>query len=202
MRLFLVLIVFCTALPGFVLAQGQDIDALLNNKPIVAAPENIQEYANRFFLSCRMQSHPILPRTQVEALCGCVGTKIPDVFTLAQALAMDDPAGEEQRIRMLLFAYAPCIEEPIYHSIFDECMGSVENKYTMKNQKDTCGCLAAGVSHDMAEYAPKAIERNSRYNKKDVAPLSLIIDPKTYQHKLTYHNKRCTQYYELGIGRF
>lgn len=190
MRFLLVLCCFVSfALPVY--AQD-DLEALLNGEEPKAA-ETIEIYAQRYLTSCQEQEHFALKGQSLAAYCRCSAREIPEIMTLQDIHAIETGGNEGtfQLARMMLLVYSPCLQTPLRSEIYGRCMSSVENKYTMSNQRAHCVCRADGISEDMANDAPKTIEYALQQGFDDENPLDILIDQKTYQNRWRYHYQKC-----------
>ncbi len=164
-----------------------------------AAPDAVvTNYARKYYSNCVQAKHPILEGADLQLLCSCTAAKFTEVMSASEIEEMQQPTseGQHQRNRMLMFVYAPCIEFPTRAMIMNECMSKTQNQYMMKNQVQTCECLADGVAKDMAELAPQYIEQAIRKNPKDLDPLALLLNSDAYEKRSIYHTRVCLSKYE------
>lgn len=172
-------------------------------EPEAPAPiTTIEEYANQYFAKCMEQDHPILKGESHELLCACTSANIPGNMNLDQVREMqkDTAAGLEQRNRMMLFVYAPCIEYPTRALIMDQCVNNPQIKASMKNYFKVCSCLAEGMGKVLQEAAPSAIQQAIERNVKDYDPLRALLDSTFYNEKSQYYLQTCLAKYQSGAA--
>lgn len=188
--------------PPPVSAQDELNSILNNDKPKTF--NNPTDYANAYYGNCVKQEHPILKGEDLKLLCGCTSVKFAENMTPEQVRAMreDSAAGQQQRNRLLIFVYAPCMQTPIRALILDECMKSTPNKFMMKDQPATCKCLADGVSADLQKEAPRMIEESIRTNPQAIDPLATLLNSRAFENRQKYHSKVCIQKHGVGLGGF
>jgi hypothetical protein len=158
-----------------------------------AEPKDIKEAANSYYKFCMSKQNPMLDAENQKLLCGCTASNIPDVMTLEQMKAMntDTAEGLEQRNRMLLFVYTPCIEYPTRSMVLYQCMGNEQLKTTLGNPTKICNCLADGMATFMRERAPDAIQMAIRRNEKDIDPLRKLMESNGYEQYQNMTLRNC-----------
>ncbi|MCC6597300.1 MAG: hypothetical protein IT559_00735 [Alphaproteobacteria bacterium] len=177
--------------------------------PAQAAPEpmapdaTIDDFANRYYANCQAQQHPLLQGKNLELLCGCTASRLPEVMSVEQVQQMqeDSEEGQYQRNRMLLFVYAPCIEYPTRALILDQCLGDPQVQAGMKNFKTVCSCLADEMAAFMKEHAPGTIRNALRANQKDIDPLSTLLQSSAFDAASKSKMTECIALYELGQAK-
>lgn len=182
----------------------EELEQLLGQRSApTAPPQNVQEYANRYYKNCLAQQNDVLKGENLELLCACTAAKFTENMTMEQINAIDSGSQEGiyQRNRILMFVYAPCIEYPTRALILDQCLNDTKNQYTMKNQGKTCTCLADGVAGDLKEQAPEVIKNALALNPKDLDPLALLMNSSAFESRFRSHSLRCLQLHELGYAR-
>ncbi len=181
----------------------QELEEMLGQKPPQAPPQNVEEYANRYYKNCLAQQNDVLNGENLELLCACTAAKFTENMTMEQISAIDSGSQEGlyQRNRILMFVYAPCIEFPTRALIMNQCLNDTKNQYTMKNQLKTCTCLAEGVAGDLKEQAPEVIKNALALNPKDLDPLSLLMNSSAFETRFRNNSLRCLQLHELGYAQ-
>lgn len=160
-----------------------DVPELKEPEPQVAEPKSIGEMANTYFRNCLAQEHPMLDAENKQLMCGCTSAKIPEVMTLEQMkeMANDTPEGLEQRNRMMLFVYTPCIEYPTRAMVLYRCLDDPKLKALLGNTQPMCSCLAGNMASFMREKAGPVIELAIRNNEKDIDPLRKLMESRAYE---------------------
>mgnify|MGYP001798203450 CR=1 FL=1 len=118
----------------------QDVLELLDQAPkqeeqkTVPEPQTINDFANQYYGDCVKQGHPILRGVDLELMCGCASAQISENMTVQQMQERleNTEAGQQQRSRMLLFVYTPCIQYPIKSYTHRQCVNDPEIKFSMK----------------------------------------------------------------------
>ena len=118
-----------------------------------------------------------------QLMCGCTSAKIPDIMTLEQmkAMANDTPEGLEQRNRMMVLVYTPCIEYPTRAMVLYRCLPDPKLQAVVGDTGPICNCLADNMAMFMRVRAPRTIESALRHNQKDLDPLRLLMESKGYE---------------------
>lgn len=181
-------------------SAADEIEELLGGDVGEKAPENILDYLKVHYKRCLKTRHPVLHGRNLESLCSCVSANLSETMTFEQvaALSKNNPEGQFQLGRMLMFVYLPCIKQPIYNTIRDQCTGSQKNYYLMKDKSGTCQCIADRVSGKMEEYAPQHIERVTRKRPETLEPIDLLIPTLNYETTFTHESHVCIERHELG----
>jgi len=166
-------------------------------------PKTITEYANAYYKNCRKQDHPLLKGESLDILCSCTAAQIPDVMTLEQwrSMGQDNPEGQLQRNRMLMFIYTPCIKYPTRALIMDKCMNDAKVKATMRRYPKVCACLADDMALYMDENAMHTVEQALARNQKDLDPLASLLESRSFERRSEYAMSQCVKKHEFGKGR-
>jgi hypothetical protein len=167
--------------------------------PAIAPPATIQEAANRYYGECLKKQHPLLDAENQKLLCGCTASKIPGVMSLEQMSVMtqNNDAGAEQRARMTLFVYTPCIEYPTRAMVLSSCMNNPGVKGTLANPQGVCGCLADKMADFMRGAAPGAMKGALMRNRNDFDPLSALMGSDGFQAEQDLALSNCMQQAQL-----
>ncbi len=158
-------------------------------------PQNIEEMANTYYRNCMAKQHPMLDGENQQLLCGCTSAKIPEVMTFDQMKAMgeDTPEGLEQRNRMMLLVYTPCIEYPTRSMVLYRCLDNGQLKAVVGNTQPICSCLANNMALFMREKAGPAIELAIKRNQKDIDPLGMLMQSRGYERAETQTLHGCME---------
>jgi len=178
-------------------------DAPMQQEEEQAPPRTINDFANAYYKSCMQKEHPLLKADDKEMLCGCTSANIPGNMTVEQMQAMqtDTAEGQDQRNRMMLFVYTPCIEYPTRALVLDQCMNNKQVQSSMRNFREVCSCLADSMAVFMKENASQAVQAAVRRNRKDYDPLSELLQSRKYENHTQLHMKKCVTKHELGRSR-
>lgn len=164
------------------------------------APPSPGAQANDFYKNCIAQEHPILKGEMLELFCGCTSAKMTETMTPEQVAIMntDSKEGQYQRNRMLMFVYTPCIAYPTEALVTQQCLSQ---KDKMKRPLKTCPCVGKGMGEYMTLHAPKVIERALRRNAKDLDPLRMLLESRSFDDQAQYYMSQCIAKHELNQGR-
>ncbi len=179
---------------------AEEIEEMFGESEEEKALQSVYQYANDHYKRCLKVQHHVLHGKSLEMMCSCVSANMGEAMTLEQIadISKNTEEGRLQLGRMLMFVYLPCIKQPIYSTISDQCLGSQKNRYTMKNQRATCQCISERVSARMEEFAPQHIQYvlGSRINQFD--PIELLIPFKSYERQHKHLSRVCIRKHELG----
>lgn len=175
-----------------------EIEELLGTAKPKKEPQSIQDFANLHYLNCTQTQHPILAGEDLERACACTKDKFRENMDLNQIREMQNNTkeGQYQQSRMLLFVYAPCIKFPLQMMLSIQCMNNTKNKYLMKNQPNTCGCIATRVSKAATDLIPQYIETAIKLRIDLSRPFDILVRPVHIDSYLSSHTSQCLREFE------
>jgi len=179
-------------------AEEQIEDLLGQKKEAQKKPQTLLGYADAYNQRCLKIKHPILGGKDLKRYCSCVSLNIPNAMTLQQMKDAQYKTSEGyfQRTRLLMFAYAPCIEKPLYRMIFNDCYNNVRNKAFMKNVYGACDCIANDVSEKMYAASNSYIRYAIKNKQSLINPLDILIRPDGFEQQMRHKTKVCLSVHE------
>ena len=154
---------------------------------------DISALANDFYKNCTAQKHPILSGEDLNLFCGCTSAHLAKNMTPAQMRASqtDTPEGQQQRARMTLYVYTPCIEHPTRALVTNQCESNPQVQNSVKNYKHTCGCLGDEMANFMKNNAHNAIKIALQNNINDLDPLGTLMQSPQFNAQSQEALKKC-----------
>ena len=112
--------------------------------------------------------------------CSCTSQKIIEEMTIEDVNGMAEATanGEFQRGRILLQAYAPCMQYPARSILLEKCTNDPNMKKTVAAYEQACSCMADRMAQYVALNGPMIIAKSLRSTAPNPNPLSdLMRDP-------------------------
>ena len=179
-------------------AREQIEDLLGQENDAKKEPQNLYEYADEYNQRCLKSTHPIFAGKDLERLCSCASSNIPDAMTLQNMkdAGYKTSEGYFQRTRLIMFAYKPCLEKSLYRMLASDCINNIKNKAFMKNILGTCDCIATDVSKRMHEVSGSYIRAALKNKWELIHPLDVLINPDEFNRQMRFKTKICLRIHE------
>ena len=161
--------------------------------------ETLKSYTDAFYNNCAEANHPIVGGGDLAFLCRCASAKFAKEMSVEniKEIQKGTTEGNFQKLRLLNFVYAPCLEGPIFLMIKKSCLNNKKNRYLMQYPEATCGCVAKHVTNEtITKAAPKYIEGYAKGAYQDVPPLELLINTPAFERNYKHISKECVRKYE------
>ena len=161
--------------------------------------ETLKSYTDAFYNNCAETKHPIVGGGDLAFLCRCASAKFAKEMSVENIKEIQKGTleGDFQKLRLLNFVYAPCLEGPIFLMIKKSCLNNQKNRYLMNNPEFTCGCVAKGVTNEtITKASPKYIEGFAKGVYQDVPPLELLVNTQTFERNYRHFSKYCVKKFE------
>lgn len=204
MRLFLFIsVMLFSSLTATPAAWAQDVflkPADQQTTPQSALPKDKTSLANQYYANCMAKDHPIMTGETKKALCACTSARISQEMAIAdiQLLFENTPEGQHQRDRVLAYIYLPCMQQPSYDLILDNCVKTLEQTPGLTGAYNICQCLAHEMSQYTQEFTNTLVRQDMSHEELSQiqGKLAAFLNSDTYQQVSQRKTMECLQKFQ------
>jgi hypothetical protein len=164
-----------------------------------AAPETIEDFADRYNENCMKKKDPILRGEPLRMLCACSAAKLQEKMTVDEVKTMmtDTPEGLGQRNRMAVHVYAPCMEYPTRALLYHNCKSNKDVLSQYKNAETICTCMADDMAKYIAANGQAILAQKLMENPNDPDPLGGLMSSEGFQAQTQNAFMACVARYPI-----
>lgn len=164
------------------------------------APTDMKQFANQYYKNCLTKENPVLQKDSHKLFCACTSAKISETLTMEdmKILMETTPEGQEQRDRITLLVYVPCMEHPAHDLIYSNCVNDPGVKKSFRRAPKVCGCLADGMTAYWLKNGEKIVMAEGLKQGASLDPLVRFFNSPAYQEQSQYFTKTCVYKHEYG----
>lgn len=145
-----------------------------------------KEAANAYFTNCIAQKseQSLSPQAQ-NMLCACTAARMTQFFSMEDMATMTNPQSEPSAQRgafnkMLIYIYAPCMEEPTREFHYNACMANPQTAQYGDPAK-ICRCMADEIATHIKINGSSVFEELIARNPNINDPMAALTDDPSFQ---------------------
>ncbi len=159
-----------------------------NGKPLTSAI-----MANHYYKNCVNKENFVFEKPEKEILCGCTSAKMSELLTVKEFKLLNEKSksGKDARMKMLTYAYAPCMEYVIEKKVKSDCYKSKSLDGVVFGKKAICNCTANHFENFVNRNAAYIIMNAVHYNPMTTDPLGDFFLSSNYYSQRDLFARRC-----------
>jgi hypothetical protein len=149
--------------------------------PVVTS---VAEYASQYYKECTAKEDTVLNGQNLQAQCACTSQKIVEQMSLEEvnSLTLQTPEGEFQRNRILLQAYAPCMNYPVRAILGARCESDKNIQKTVPEYQKACSCMGEAMATYVSQNGASIIAKTlGQDDARASNPVSALLRDQDFQ---------------------
>lgn len=158
------------------------------------APKTMGEFAKQYYKGCIEKNDAVVNGANLQTQCNCTAQKILQEFTLEDINAVPSQTanGAFQRSRILLEAYAPCMEHPARGILLEKCVKDPAMQ-KLPNYEQSCNCMANRMAQYVTANGSSIIAKSLRNPTPSPNPLSDLMREPDFQAQAQRELAECVK---------
>ena len=118
-----------------------------------------------------------------KLLCACTAVKMHQNMQVEdiQEMSLQNEIGREATNKMIVNAYAPCMQHPAKELYYQNCISDPQTQTLTKNPEKTCQCMSGNIANYLSTRGVDIFESILTRNPNINDPMAALADDPQFQ---------------------
>ncbi len=140
--------------------------------------------AKAYYQNCSSKPSPNMSVETQKLLCACTAVQMHKTMQVedVQEMSLQNEVGREATNKMIVNAYAPCMQHPAKELYYQNCISDPQTQTLTKNPQQACECMSSNIAQYLSTRGVEVFKSILTRNPNIVDPMAALAEDPQFQN--------------------